>query len=141
MLELRQKETIAACGLASQILTATRTGEVIGVRWTRSTRQSGSGRVPPSRMKAGREHRVALSVEALRVLRTMQLSDMAFLALLKRMGRSDLIPAGFRSSFRDRAAERTDHPGELVEMALAHPSTTRWRLPSGEATCSRNAAS
>jgi integrase len=48
------------------------------------------------------------------------LSNMAMLALLERMGRSDLTAHGFRSTFRDWAAERTSYPSEVVEMALAH---------------------
>ena len=89
-------------------------------------------------MKAGWEHRVALSGRAIAVLSAMRaerqsefvfsgrhldrpLSNMAFLALLKRMGRPDLTAHGFRSSFRDWAAERTDHSrNDVVEMALAH---------------------
>ena len=88
-------------------------------------------------MKAGREHRVPLSGPALAVLRKMKeiresdfvfpggrkgkpLSNMAMLALLKRIGRNDLTTHGFRSTFRDWAAERTNFPREVVEMALAH---------------------
>jgi integrase len=90
-------------------------------------------------MKAGREHRVPLSAPALAILEEMQphrhaedsfvfpgaklgrpLSNMAFLMLLGRMGRHDVTGHGFRSSFRDWAAERTNFPSEVVEMALAH---------------------
>ncbi len=88
-------------------------------------------------MKAGREHRVPLSAAALAILKQMKeiresdfvfpggkkgkpLSNMAMLAVLKRMGRDDLTAHGFRSTFRDWAAERTNFPREVVEMALAH---------------------
>jgi integrase len=88
-------------------------------------------------MKAGREHRVPLSGAALAVFEQMAevresdfvfpggkrgkpLSNMAMLAVLKRMGRVDLTAHGFRSTFRDWAAERTNFPRDVVEMALAH---------------------
>src|SRR5205085_2345848 len=95
--------------------------------------------IPADRMKAGKEHRVPLSAAALAVLRAMSaheayggefvfpggrpgkpLSNMAMLKLLARMGRDDLTAHGFRSSFRDWAAERTHFPREVAEMALAH---------------------
>jgi integrase len=88
-------------------------------------------------MKAGRGHRVPLSAAALAILKRMKetresdfvfpggkkgmpLSNMAMLAVLKRMGRDDLTAHGFRSTFRDWSAERTNFPREVVEMALAH---------------------
>ena len=88
-------------------------------------------------MKAGREHRVPLSTAAVAILSEMKesresdfvfpggnvgrsLSNMAMLAALKRMGRGDLTAHGFRSSFRDWAAERTNFPREVAEMAPAH---------------------
>jgi integrase len=88
-------------------------------------------------MKAGREHRVPLSAAAMAVLEPMKeiregdfvfsgakkgkpLSNMAMLAVLKRMSRGDLTCHGFRSTFRDWAAECTNFPREVVEMALAH---------------------
>jgi integrase len=95
--------------------------------------------VPAARMKSGKEHRVPVSPRALTLLgdvRTLQtgndefifrggkrgkpLSNMAMAAVLKRMGRADLTVHGFRSTFRDWAAERTNFPNEVVEMALAH---------------------
>ncbi len=88
-------------------------------------------------MKGSKEHRVPLSAPAVAIVEKMQqehggaflfpggkrnkpLSNMAMLALLERMGRSDLTAHGFRSTFRDWAAERTNYPSEVVEMALAH---------------------
>lgn len=137
MTSLVQKGGVAAYGLAFQILTAARTGEVIGARWDEIDETKRLWTIPGCRMKAGREHRVALSSAVIRLLGTMRrlrqsehvfpgqrvgmpLSNMAFLTLLRRMGRADLTAHGFRSSFRDWAAERTEHPRDLIEMALAH---------------------
>ncbi|CCD86706.1 putative phage integrase [Bradyrhizobium sp. ORS 285] len=135
MTALRAQDGVAARALEFLILTAARTGEVIGARpeeikdnfWT----------VPAGRMKASKEHRVPLSAAALAIVEKLRkeqggaylfpggkrdnpLSNMAMLALLDRMGRSDLTAHGFRSTFRDWAAERTNYPNEVVEMALAH---------------------
>ena len=134
---LKAEAGAAARGLEFQILTAARTGEVIGAQWDEIDESKNLWIVPGERMKAGREHRVALSGKAVAILMEMRerresrfvfpglrqersLSNMAFLALLKRMGRSDLTAHGFRSSFRDWAAERTSYPREVTEMALAH---------------------
>jgi integrase len=135
---LREQEGIAARALEFSILTAARTGEVIGACWNEVDLLDKVWKVPAARMKAHREHRVPLSGRALAILDEMQaarhggafvfpggkpgrpLSNMAFLMLLRRMGRSDLTAHGFRSSFRDWAAERTNFPSEVAEMALAH---------------------
>jgi integrase len=87
-------------------------------------------------MKGGREHRVPLSADALAVLnkvgkgdpedfvfagrKNRPLSNMALLMLLRRMGHNKLTAHGFRSTFRDWAAERTNFSSEVAEMALAH---------------------
>jgi len=90
--------------------------------------------VPADRMKGGKEHRVPLSPRAIEVIKAQPagtylftggkegapLSNMAMLELLRRMGRDDLTVHGFRSTFRDWAAEHTNFPNEVVEMALAH---------------------
>src|SRR6202044_456270 len=95
--------------------------------------------VPDERMKAGKEHRVPLSDRAIEILESVgddgsdgesfvfpgrglgePLSNMAMLKLLQRMGRDDLTVYGFRSTFRDWAAEKTNFPNEVIEMALAH---------------------
>jgi integrase len=135
MKDLRQQGGNAARALEYLILTAARTGEVIGCEaaseidlkkavWT----------VPAGRMKAGKEHRVPLSPQAIKVVEGQpegkylflggkegaRLSNMAMLELLKRMGRDGLTVHGFRSTFRDWAAECTSYPGEVCEMALAH---------------------
>lgn len=137
MAALRAQDGIAARGLEFQILTAARTGEVIGARWEEFDEAKRQWTVPAGRMKAGREHRVALSSRALAILGSMRavaqseyvfpgqragrpLSNMAFLQLLKRMQRNDLTAHGFRSTFRDWAAEQTSYAREVVEMALAH---------------------
>lgn len=137
MRALRAEEGIAAVALQFLILTASRTGEIIGVRWSEIDLANGTWIVPADRMKAGREHRVPLSAPAIAILQRMReihngqlvfpgrfgdqpLSGMALLQLLKRMGRGDLTVHGLRSSFRDWAAERTNYPREVAEMALAH---------------------
>src|SRR6266446_7068944 len=134
---LRGQDGIAARALEFLILTATRTGEVIGARWDEIDLGEKIWVVPAARMKAGREHRVPLSGAAVAILEEMKkiresdfvfpggkkgkpLSNMAMLAVLKRMDRDDLTNHGFRSSFRDWAAERTNFPREVAEMALAH---------------------
>jgi len=138
MTNLRKQEGVAAKGLEFLILTAARTGEVIAAQWSEIDLAKKVWIVPPERMKAGREHRVPLSAAVLAVLEIMRqanlspdfvfpglrankpLSNMAFLQLLKRMKRGDLTAHGFRSTFRDWAAERTNYPREVAEMALAH---------------------
>jgi integrase len=137
MAELRQQEGVAAQALEFAILTAARTGEVIGARWSELNLAEGLWTIPTERMKAGKEHRVPLSDAALAIVQTMVRirqgdfvfpgaspgrppSNMALLMLLRRMGRADLTAHGFRSTFRDWAAERTNFPAEVAEMALAH---------------------
>jgi integrase len=141
LLALREREAVAARALEFLILTAARTGEVIGLRWSEIDLLDKVWTVPAGRMKAHREHRVPLSARALAILQEMQaashsdnpdafvfpgpkpgkpLSNMAFLMLLRRMGQANLTVHGFRSSFRDWAAERTNFPSEVAEMALAH---------------------
>jgi len=139
LVSLREQEGIGARALEFAILTAARTGEVIGARWGEIDLLDKTWTLPATRMKAGKEHRVPLSARTLAILKEMQahrhaddafvfpgakpgrsLSNMAFLMLLRRMGRSDVTAHGFRSSFRDWAAERTTFPSEVAEMALAH---------------------
>lgn len=142
--ELRRQEGIAARALEFTILTAARTGEVIGARWGEFDLDDGIWTVPASRMKASHEHRVPLSKPALALLRAIQpsemdlgafvfpgakpgkpMSNMSMAMLLRRMERDDLTVHGFRSTFRDWAAERTKFPRELAEKALAHTLTDK----------------
>jgi integrase len=133
---LRRQDGIAPLAFEFAVLAAARTGEVIGARWSEIALPAQVWTVPASRMKAGREHRVPLSAEAMAVLSKVSkgdpedfvfaghkkhpLSNMAFLMLLRRMGYDKITAHGFRSTFRDWAAERTNFPNEVVEMALAH---------------------
>jgi integrase len=137
MSQLRRSDGPSARALDFAILTAARTGEVIGARWDEINVAERIWTVPADRMKAGREHRVPLSNAALAIVEKMAairtgeyvfpggkagrpMSNMALLMLLRRMGRGDLTAHGFRSTFRDWAAERTNFPAEVAEMALAH---------------------
>ncbi len=134
MAELRLRSSMSAWALQFTILTACRTGEVIGARWAELDLDAALWVIPASRMKAQREHRVPLSVQAVALLRALPrqdsgavfwgqrkptISNMAMLELLRGM-RPGLTVHGFRSAFRDWAAERTTFPAEVVEMALAH---------------------
>jgi integrase len=137
MTDLRQREGVAARALEFAILNAARTGETLGAAWSEIDMGARLWTIAGHRMKGGREHRVPLSPAAMALLTLMQklkiddhifpgmkagrpMSNMAMLALLRRMGRGDLTAHGFRSSFRDWAAERTNFPSEVAEMALAH---------------------
>jgi integrase len=139
MAALRDQDGNAARALEFLILTAARTGEVIGARWSEINLSEKLWTIPAERMKASKEHRVPLSPRAIEILEAIMpadanpegfafpgsktgkpLSNMAFLMLLRRMGRTDLTAHGFRSTFRDWCAERTSFPSEVVEMALAH---------------------
>jgi len=134
---LRAEEGTAARALEFLILTASRTGEVIGARWDEIDMEAKLWTIPAERIKAGREHRVPLAPAAMAILEKMAkdktgefvfpggkprqpLSSMALLMLLRRMKRSDVTAHGFRSSFKDWATERTNYPTEVSEMALAH---------------------
>ena len=136
MVDLRKEKGVAAAALEFLILTVGRTGEVIGARWREIDLATRVWSIPPERMKSKREHRVPLPEPALMVLERVPrhdegfifpgfkadrpLSNMALLVLLGRMGRGDLTVHGFRSTFRDWAAERTSFPREVAEAALAH---------------------
>ncbi len=138
MADLLQRKEVSAAALRFLILTAARTGEVIGARWDEINVQERTWTVPPERAKTGRAHVVPLSTGASAVLREMEplrdlsdgfvfpgnrgvgMSQMTLLALLqRRMGR-DVTAHGFRSAFRDWAGDEGDVPRELAEAALAH---------------------
>ena len=138
MAELREQDGIAARALEFAILTAARTGEVIGARWSEINLAERLWTIPAERMKkSDREHRVPLSEATIAVLERMKavrqgafvfpggrvgrpLSNMSMLMTLRRMGCGDSTTHGFRSTFRDWAAERTGFAAEVAEMALAH---------------------
>lgn len=136
MADLSAQPGISALAFRFTILTATRTGETIGARWEEIDLAERSWLVPAERMKAGRPHRVPLSDAALSILQTVKgldpelvfpgqrkgktMSNMAFLMTLRRMKRENITAHGFRSTFRDWAAERTEFQGEVAEAALAH---------------------
>jgi integrase len=127
----------SALALRFLALTASRTSDVIGAQWSEIDLATQLWTIPAARMKAKKEHRVPLSDEAMDILREVErtrindvvfvgpkngrpLSNMAFSALLDRMKRTDFVPHGLRSTFRTWAAERTNYPREVCEMALAH---------------------
>jgi integrase len=137
MVELRRQDGVGARALEFAILTAARTGEVRGARWHEIDLPEKLWTVPAERMKAGEEHRVPLLQRAIEILDEMQavrqgelvfpgrkvgrpLSHQAMLRALRAMGRADLTAHGFRSTFRDWAAETTNFPREVCEAALAH---------------------
>jgi len=135
MTQLRGQDGAGARALEFAILTAARSGEVRGATWGEVDFENKVWTVPAERMKAKKEHRVPLTAAALKLIprpdgtkdddlifpaqRGGTLSDMTLSAVLKRM-KVEAVPHGFRSSFRDWAAERTNHPHEVAEMALAH---------------------
>lgn len=133
MAELRQRDTLAARVLELQILTATRPGEAAGAQWDELDLDGAVWTIPPARMKAGKEHRVPLAPAALKLLKALpQTSASVFpgvrgkpittdaaMKLLKEL-RPGLTAHGFRSTFRDWAAETTSHPREVIEAAMAH---------------------
>ena len=120
------------------ILTAARTGEVLFATWPEVDLEAKTWTIPGARMKTGREHRVPLALRAITILQRAKalsadglyvfpgrspqkpLSNMVFLMLLRRLGRDDTTAHGFRSSFRNWAAECTNIPRAVCEAALAH---------------------
>ncbi|MHC2672753.1 integrase [Bradyrhizobium diazoefficiens] len=135
MVQLAAREGIAARALELAILTASRTGEIIGSRWSEIDLDAKLWTIPAERMKAKKEHRVPLTGRPLELLKGLPreadfvfpggrkgvpISNMAMAGVLKRMGRLEITVHGFRSTFRDWAAERTGYPNHVVEMALAH---------------------
>ncbi|MFM0471298.1 tyrosine-type recombinase/integrase [Paraburkholderia strydomiana] len=135
--DLRGMHGVAARALEFCILNASRTAEIIGAQWSEIDLDAKLWTVPAERMKMKKEHRVPLSKRAVSILKEMQaarhgdfvfpgmreatgLSNMSLLAVLKRMERQNLTVHGFRSTFRDWAAEYTNFPRELAEKALAH---------------------
>ncbi len=137
---VRLQPGLSAEALLLTILTAARSSEALKAKWSEIDLADAVWTIPGDRMKAGREHRVPLSAPALAVLQRLlplrnaetgdwvfpgartarPLSDMAMEMTLRRMRRDDLTVHGFRSAFRDWAAETTEHAREVAEAALAH---------------------
>jgi len=139
MEKLRKMDGTGARALEFAILTAARSGEVRGATWDEIDFNEKVWTVPASRMKAKKEHRVPLSSAAIQLLKSLpqvagvpyifpaqrkgknggMVSDMTLVQVVRRIG-VDAVPHGFRSTFRDWVAERTNYPNEVAEMALAH---------------------
>lgn len=135
MARLSEQQGMGARALEFTILTASRSGEVRGAKWSEFDLDSGIWTIPPERMKMGKEHRAPLSDAALSIIKKQKasafceyvfpsprgsaLSDMTLSAVLRRM-KVAAVPHGFRSTFRDWCAEHTDYSREVAEMALAH---------------------
>ena len=128
---------IGARALEISILTASRTFEVLGATWGEFDLDKRVWTVPQERMKAGVEHRIPLSAAAMKILTVLHdgrisdyvfpnlttgknLSNAGMSSVLKRMGRTDITVHGFRSTFRDWVAEKTNTPERIAESALAH---------------------
>jgi integrase len=137
VIALQGRQAIAALALEFAILTAARSGEVLGARWNEFDVDRAVWTVPAKRMKAGREHRVPLSRRAVKIVKVLHeasagdfvfpgqkpgkpLSVMALEMVLRRMKVDDVTVHGFRSAFRDWAAECTNFTNEVCEAALAH---------------------
>jgi integrase len=135
--DLRKRDSMSARALEFAILTAARTGEVIGATWEEIDLKAKTWTVPAERMKAGQEHVVPLCDRAVAILTSVRtdnvptsggfifgngkpLSNMAMSELLKGMSGNGYTVHGFRSAFKDWAMDRTDHPEWLSELALAH---------------------
>ena len=135
LVALGEQPGTAALALRFAILTVARTGEAVGARWDEIDTDAATWTIPGERMKAGREHRVALNDAAVELLKSLPraceyvfpganrgepLSNMAMLMLLRRMKIEGATVHGFRSSFSDWVAEQTGFPREVREAALAH---------------------
>ena len=137
MATLSNTDGMGARALEMTILTATRTKESLGARWSEIDLENRVWTIPKERMKAGVEHRVPLSDQAMKIITKMadlKMSDYVFpnrsngkpmsnagmSSVLKRLGRSDITVHGFRSTFRDYVAEKTNTPERTAEAALAH---------------------
>ena len=134
---LSNTDGVGARALSIAILTASRTTEVLQARWDEISFHERTWTIPKERMKAGIEHRIPLSDQAIEILRLLEshrmsdwifpnrtnghhLSSAGMSSVLKRMGRTDITVHGFRSSFRDYVAEKTRTPARIAEAALAH---------------------
>jgi integrase len=136
-LRARQDKSQAAIALELLILTAVRTGEMLGASWNELNFKTKTWTIPADRMKGGREHRVPLSARAMQIVEQLfetktnsfvfpsrrgekPMSDISMWQIMRRMGVKDVTVHGFRSAFRDWCGEATDFPREIAEAALAH---------------------
>ena len=140
--DLQKREGMGARALEFLAMTASRSGEVRGATWSEIDLDAGIWTIPADRMKMGKEHRVPLTSEAVAMLNVLprfegsdfvfpavrggQIKDMTISAVMReqafidsRTGRT-AVPHGLRSTFRDWAAERTEYPRDMAEIALAH---------------------
>ena len=134
---LCESKAMSALALRFAILTAARAGETTGLRWSEIDMNARVWTVPADRIKAGRDHRVPLSDEAMNILSTMRevatgnlvfpgwvngrpLALKSLRRVLKTAGGGSATVHGFRSTFRDWASERTNYSRDVAEMALAH---------------------
>lgn len=137
MAELRKQTGVAAAALEFTVLTAVRVNEAVQAQWSEIDLPAALWTIPEGRMKANKPHRVPLSPQAVAVLKRMQplhvhlvfpsptvedkpVTDAALLAIVKTLAGAEYTVHGFRSSFRDWAAERTSYPNIVAEAALAH---------------------
>jgi integrase len=141
MMRLRQNDSISARALEFAIMTGVRSGSVRHAEWTEIDLQKKLWIIPASHTKAKREHRVPLTPQAIRVLKNLPsrgdsslvfpsptgkaLSDMALSQLMRGMRergelKVEAVPHGFRSTFRDWAAETTNYPDEIRKAASGH---------------------
>ena len=141
MAELRDRNSVSALALEFTILTAARTSEAIGAKWEEIDFDSTVWTIPANRIKAGKEHRVPLTSRAVAILKVLNpqpsgfvfpgqkrgkpLSNMAMLELLRSIRGHGITTHGFRSSFKDWAADTTNHDNIVTEMALAHAIGTK----------------
>lgn len=134
--DLQGPSAMAAKALMFTCLTGSRTSEVLGMRWEEIDFEEAIWTCPEERMKNGEEHRVPLTDEMLAIIKPLKamkseyvfegqkrhrpLSNMAMLMLLRRMKVEDVTVHGFRSTFRDWAADFASAPREVAEMSLSH---------------------
>lgn len=134
--DLSGRSAMAAKALMFTCLTGSRTGEVLGMRWSELDFEARPWICPAVRMKTGDDHRVPLTNEMLTIIEPLKamesafvfegqkrhrpLSNMAMLMLLRRMGVEGITVHGFRSTFRDWASEVSNAPREVAEMSLSH---------------------
>jgi integrase len=141
MAALREQEGTAARAFEFAILTCARTNEALSATWAEVNLDEQTWTIAASRMKSGQEHRVPLPDRAITILKEMRLlapesgadafifpgakfvrplSNMAFLTLLRRMGRGGVTAHGMRASFKTWGSEETHFPRDVIERALAH---------------------